>query len=231
MVGYEDDRLQGDETADIFVTFTSNTIEEFFVAYHFVNQLVEGNSVEKVFEPDCKKPIFTRNRLFLHFCLWFLFSNQQYLSVENKQKRQNLLVSYATHLIDVPQLDFACIAGVFPAFLSLKGIDTLSKTFWKEIISRCCKVKQLFLDSNYLPDLVLDLPRDTLNNLVLIHLVGYRHWGFTFEAKYVPEINHEHLNIVLSLKEERFLDVVRPCFASLKKEVSLYVMVTGIEAN
>ena len=231
LVGYEDERLQIDETADIFVMFSYNTIEEFFVSYHFVNRLMEENSVEKVFGADCRKPIFTRNRLFLHFCLWFLFNDQPCISEENKQIGLNMLVSYASHLIDVPQLDFACIAGVFPAFLHLKGIDDLSKMFWKEIISRCCKVKQFLLDSNYLLDFVLDLPRDTMNNLVLIHLVGYRHWGFTFEAKYVPEINPEHLNIVLSLKEETFLDIVRPRFASLRKEISLYVVVTGMESK
>ena len=113
LVGHADDRLQGDETVDICVTFLCRTIEEFFVSYHFIGNLAEGKSVENLFGTKCKKPIFATNVLFLHFCLWFPHSDQQCLPVENSHMGQKMLALDISNRIDACTLDFACIAGVF----------------------------------------------------------------------------------------------------------------------
>ena len=59
LVGFEDDQLQHDVTADIVVTFLHRTIEEFFVSFHCVDNLGAGHTVEDLLGNHSKLPILT----------------------------------------------------------------------------------------------------------------------------------------------------------------------------
>ena len=82
-------------------------------------------------------------------------------------------------------------------------------------------------------ELILDSLRDTLRNVSLIQLLGSRYDTFAFimDTKLVREINSEYLNLVLSLKEARFLDVISPYFISFNKMISVHVVITGMKAR
>ena len=77
LIGHEDFRLIRDETADIFITFSHRSIQEFLGALFFIFSLNEGKTVPNLLGSN-KKSIFFTNPLFLHFCLWFLYSDQEY---------------------------------------------------------------------------------------------------------------------------------------------------------
>ena len=65
LIGNED--LIGDVKADILITFPHQSIQEFFGAFFFVLQLIEGKEIDTLFSNRHKEPILMMNPLFLHF--------------------------------------------------------------------------------------------------------------------------------------------------------------------
>ena len=74
LIGHEDFRLIKDETADIVITFSHRSVQEFLGALFFIFSLNEGETVPNLLGSN-QKSIFFTNPLFLHFCLWFLYSD------------------------------------------------------------------------------------------------------------------------------------------------------------
>ena len=58
LIGHEDFRLIGDETADIYVTFPHRIIQEFLGAFYFIMMLSEGQSIESLLLKNCINYIF-----------------------------------------------------------------------------------------------------------------------------------------------------------------------------
>ena len=94
LIGHEDFRLIRDETADMYVTFPHRSIQEFLGALYFIMMVNGGVSIENLLGSDCKEPIFMMNHLFLHFCLWFMYSARRYFDLQNVERVSDSLTSY-----------------------------------------------------------------------------------------------------------------------------------------
>ena len=72
IIGHEDHRLRGFETADIFITFVHRTIQEFLGSFYFMKMLSDGQTIDSLLHPDHENPIFLYNTMVLEFCAWFI---------------------------------------------------------------------------------------------------------------------------------------------------------------
>ena len=110
LIGHED--MIGDLKADIFITFAHRSIQEFFGAFFFVLQLIEGKEMNTLLHNSHKKPILMMNPLFLHFCFWFLSDkcNEQYFILGNKEDACKMLHSYIYERINCRQVNIREIA-------------------------------------------------------------------------------------------------------------------------
>ena len=136
LIGHEDFCLKLDETADIFVTFAHRSIQEFFGAFFFIWTLSRGNSIEHLlgYQGD---PIFLTNPLFLHFCLWFLKSDQVYFTIENADQIYRNLLDFVKQSIDRSAIGRA-ITATYPA-LDLNGTDKHVEDFTEEVLDIMCR--------------------------------------------------------------------------------------------
>ena len=93
-----------------------------------------GESIESLLGSDCKEPIFMVNPLFLHFCLWLLYSYQTYFHIENKGQVSKTLIDHSRkQLGSVVRLE--TLAKSYPAIEGAVGKnDTLNLKFCKGVL-------------------------------------------------------------------------------------------------
>ena len=159
LIGNEDFRLIGKETADILVTFPHRTLQEFLGSYHLVLRLSEGETMDTLLGPNCEVARFMLDSLFLHFCLWLCFSDQTYVVFENKHLAFHSLRSYVVDRLDVVQFEPEVIKQVFPACdisEALRMNDSLSIEFLRCILVDLQKVKVLMLSEHNPLDFLLE---------------------------------------------------------------------------
>ena len=102
VLGHKDDRLFGDETADIFISFPHTTIQEFLGALYFMLTIDKKQSIQSFL--DCEKAIFMTNPLFHHFCLYFVSKGQKYFKLQKGMVYKNLKL-YLKEKVDLVQQD------------------------------------------------------------------------------------------------------------------------------
>ena len=141
--------LLHDETTDIYVTFIHPSMEEFFGALHFVDEICNERPTEELCGTE---PIFMRNPLFLHFCLWFLYSNQTYFPFTNEQQQhaRQSLTKYTRQCIERFDLMLPKIVESFPAInieAACSKNDQLSLKFFSEILEQYKAVNALVVES------------------------------------------------------------------------------------
>ena len=154
IIGNEDFRLVCEEEADIVLTFVHRTIQEFLGSFYFVLMLSEGEKLENLLNMEERRTIrFMVDPLFLHFCLWFVFSNQKHLPFPNGERP---LYSMSTHVLekfDVIQLDLNIMVELFPAFLSMIN-DPLILDFLAKVLKDLTKTKDILLDVSHPIELI-----------------------------------------------------------------------------
>ena len=159
LIGNEDFRLISKETADILVTFPHRTLQEFLGSYYFVLRLSEDESIDSLLGSECKVARFMLDSLFLHFCLWFCYSDQNYVRFENKQLALHSLRSYVLDRLDIVQFEPGVINHMFPACnisQALKMNDSLRIEFLRGILVDLQKVKVLMLCEDDPLDFILE---------------------------------------------------------------------------
>ena len=242
MVGYEDDQLQHNETADIVITFLHRTIEEFLVSFHCIDNLGKGQRLGDLLGNHSKLPIVTTNPLFLKFCLWFSYSGHKDLNVENRDIAQATLTSFVSEIIDVPQLSFFETADVHFALNlaeSFKTGDKCAEQFWRQVLSGVRNTTQIIFDSADPLLFVLESLFHVLHNVYLIQIAGFKYYrfGLAWDMWKTPSVCLQDLNLVVPFREIsriRDEDIVGclfklGCPPKLKRVVSLFVIVTGME--
>ena len=88
LIGNED--LMGDVKADILITFPHNSIQQYFGAFFFILQLIEGKKIADLLEDSRDKHEHVQNPLFLHFCFWFLSDNDNFVLGAKDTARKNM---------------------------------------------------------------------------------------------------------------------------------------------
>ena len=146
LVGHEDFRLVGHETADVFVTFLHTSIQEFLGGFYFMKMLTDGASIEGLPFIDSMWPIFMVNPLFLYFCLYLLYEKQTYFGFQ-KRNLYEYLRQFMSEKINMTQLH---LERLYPALeinnrnkfktefglnLFYESLELCSRT--TEIMTRC----------------------------------------------------------------------------------------------
>ncbi len=131
LIGNEDSWLLGqDRTADICITFPHRSLQEFWGAFFFVLLVGEKNTVNlSGIKGD--KPYFLMNPLFFHFCLWFLYSDQQHFIFEHKQNVRDTLCVFTSDKIDLPHF----LSFDLEQFPALQNFDELATSFLTDVFA------------------------------------------------------------------------------------------------
>ena len=148
-IGHEDMRLISKLDADILVTFTHRTFQDFLGSLHVIVRLGEGDDIDTLLGTDGAR--LTSDPLFLQFCLWFI--NQNKIPLPNKEKAQKALKTYISAQMNVIQVDLEAMGFVLQSFNFNPQVGTNDQqlvTFSKDIIRDLSAVKCLWLkiDSN-----------------------------------------------------------------------------------
>ena len=149
LIGHEDFRLIRDETADIFITFSHRSIQEFLGALFFIFSLSDGKTVPNLLGSN-QKSIFFTNPLFLHFCLWFLYSDQEYFPLTKKFQVRETLRTYVLKIFRNNEFITSDIAAFYPTMNVREAFerkDILLLSFLEDVLSHYNKVKILVLET------------------------------------------------------------------------------------
>ena len=106
-IGYEDYRLFGDETADIFIGFPHRSLQEFFGSFYFIWSLNSGKSIVDLIGVTCQHPPFLISPIILQFSLWF--SGTKDIFSNSPTETYHTIKSYISDKISHLQLDLKTI--------------------------------------------------------------------------------------------------------------------------
>ena len=82
--------------------------------------------------------------LFLHFCLWFMFSDQKYFSFPDKDRVFNSIFTCVLEKFDTTQLDLVLMGEMFPAFDITRTTDPLILEFFAKVLKYLKKRKNWY---------------------------------------------------------------------------------------
>ena len=167
LIGHEDFRLIKDETADIVITFSHRSIQEFLGALFFIFSLSEGLSITDLLGPN-QKSIFFTNSLFLHFCLWFLYSDQEYFPLTKKCQARETLRTYGLKICRNNEFITSDIAAFYPTMdvrEAFERNDNLLLNFLEDVFSHYSELKIIVLESTDPIAWILTSMRPVLNSI------------------------------------------------------------------
>ena len=229
--GHEDYRLESDETADIVLSFTHTSIEEFLGALGFLQRLDDGENIEDILRNQSQGSLFLARPLFLHFCLYFLESDQSDFQLTKVQNIKESLKMYFVKRTDVAQLDFCQIGLFYPALeIGMEGRDKIVTAFLKDVLSNCKRVRYLTI-GNYDPVTIFDFMKNVLSQVHVLRITNDTQWqigGFltqtysTYNRK--RTYSSDHLNIdIMSPDPRGIVRTLRPLIKNIGKSVALYL--------
>ena len=129
-----------------------------------MQELKKGKNLDSL-RGDYSEPLFVKNPLFFHFCLWFLYHSGAYFDFGNMDQECDVLQKYILHKLDTRSLIFQDIVRRYPA-INIEEIlekkDKLRSQFFGNILSKCHNVRTLQLESSNSLDWVLKSVRQVL---------------------------------------------------------------------
>ena len=191
LIGHEDAQLLiRDETADIFVTFSHRSIQEFLGAFCFIQLLNEGKTLEMLCGKKHTSKFFLQTPLFVHFCVW-LCSGQTYFPFENTEHIRKSLARHVTEQIfpelNVPSFD---IAGAY------NKSDEIRLLFFGDVLANCNKAKVVVLDRKDPVDWVLTAMCSVLKGIITVHVKGVLHVSVLDRSNIILRIKQWDDNLV-----------------------------------
>ena len=146
LIGQEDFRLIRNDATDIIITFSHRSLQEFLGALFFILALGEGESVESLLGFS-QKSIFFTNPFFLHFCLWFLYSDQKHLVLSDKNTIREKLRNYVLERFKSELIlsDIAAFYPILDAREVWKNKDKGLLSFLEDILSHYCSNKIIIM--------------------------------------------------------------------------------------
>ena len=180
LIGHENFRLIGDETADIMVTFPHRSLQEFLGAFYFVLLLNEGVSIDTLLGVHCKKPIFMTNPLFLQFAIRIADNLKSMVSTTERVDIQKILSAHAAKVAVGSTLDMADFKSEFP---TVREEPTDKFCFCiLDLLPFCHSVEHLILSNSYKKiGRVMYALRPNFKQLKSIHIPRPRRmWNLNF---------------------------------------------------
>ena len=167
LIGHEDFRLVGHETADVVVTFAHRSIEQFLGAFHITQRFAAGDSVST--------SLLVESIMF-HFCIWLIIENDTNV-VTDKTRAFSLLQANTNMSLDAPVLDFSILESLSSVLSfrdAFKRKDATVIKFLEYSLSHCYRIQHLTLStadpiSNVLQSLRLSGPLPV--QLKSIHII------------------------------------------------------------
>ena len=162
-----------DEAADIFVTLSLRSLEEFLGAFSFVQELNDGISIEHLLGPACDEPIFMTNPLFLHFCLWFLFNSEKYFTFTNKDDICRTLQRFISANLKRSRLSLPNLAKKYQAMNIIDVFEKGDQSVWDFFIgvfSQCREVRTFVMGEEGPLEGILTLTRPMLGSVMYVHV-------------------------------------------------------------
>ena len=163
LIGSQDSKLFGNETADIFVIFPHTTIQEFLGAFYSIFMINEQESIPTFMNPD--KPILLTNCSFYQFCMNFVNSSQAYFVFE-KEKIDSMLKEFLKQKLDVVQLSTYGLYNLFPASVQE---EFEPKTLF-DILAMCISIRDVITHEDLEKDIFVPEFLDMPNLLLLVNV-------------------------------------------------------------
>ena len=171
LIGHEDFRLIGDESADILVTFPHHSLQEFLGAFYFVLMLNEGVDVDTLLGKFWRKPIFLINPLFLQFSVWIASNLETVFSVREAVNLKEVLLAHTVKILDRSDFDVNEIERKFP---NISTENTRFTFYVPDILAHCRNVENLTISRRDLIDPALFALRPLFKHLKSIHFPNLR---------------------------------------------------------
>ena len=160
LIGNEDaHRLIGDETADIWVTFSHRAIQEFLGALYFCVMLDEGQQTGTIPGRYDAKRILMINPLFLQFCLWLVHNGKTYFNFERGDDMYNHLRDFFVTKLNREELDLMYMREAYETLnvkLAYDRNDKLHLNFLSNIFANCDRTSHLIISEDDPLDWVLN---------------------------------------------------------------------------
>ena len=234
-------KLRGTSTADINVSFAHQSMKEYLGAFHFIQELDEMEEKDmKSLQGDHAEPIFMRNPLFLHFCLWFLYKSEKqereerHFEFQNIESVRDTMQNYFVKQIDVTTLVAEEVAKKFHV-MNLEEIhekqDELRLQFFQDILSKCSKVKVLQFENKNLLDWVLKSMRPVLPSMTCItvkdcFVMSRDHDLITIDRDYDPDtdisVDRSHKEKLESCEARNAISILGNYVGDLGEKLSLH---------
>ena len=226
IIGHEDYRLRGSETADIFITFVHRTIQEFLGSFYFVQVLSKGKQIDSLLPHGCKEPICMSNQMIIEFCIWFLSDSSNSLPLVEISIARQVLKSIILQHIDFPQINLCELSLLYPSLflpMFVLGKNGPTSKFCSKILKECKTVKEFsHLGSNFW---VLKEMKNHLKYLTSIVMIEEKEFSPSFEDMW----NNLHIVIRYDAYPDEDIDTILEYSKLCGKHPSLYLINTGQE--
>ena len=202
LIGNED--LIGDVRADILITFAHRSIHEFFGAFFFVLQLIEGSDIGSILQ-KADDSIVMKNPLFLHFSFWFLSEKceAEYFFLSERGKARETLHSFIySRIHGVLGTEFT---KMFPAIdfgSALQTNDNVNLEHFEQILKRFNKIKYLVVGADNSVEWILNHILPTCHALKVVTESEF-HESLHCVLPICEAVNGNKVNILLSEKAYR----------------------------
>ncbi len=209
-------------TADILITFPHRSLQEFLASGFFILSLQEGCSIEELLGPNCEKPPFMANPLFLKFCLFFLNGAQDTVGIKNKDSVVERLTDFVSKRIDRPQLHLRDIRALYPALDLMKPQDEAHSEFFSQILESLINTQELDLEQ-HIPDFLVKFAQSRVNKL--------RRFNYEVPILNVPATKADELLLALGNGSIMYVaDALVQAAAECGRQVHLYLDITTCDS-
>ena len=239
LIGHEDGfLLLQNAAADILVTFPHRSIQEFLGAFYFITMLYKGANIDRLRGINYAEPIFMRNPLFLHFCLW-LVRFCSHFPIRKGRIMYEAMRSYVLERIDFAQLYLREASISYPALDFSRAYvmrDLIIRSFLEDVLLHCQQTVHLIMTfysiKSTLTSLRHLLPRVTSMD---VRLIGIDSRGFvtTSSLDRLREDRHDCVKICLDCygTEQTIQDIIEIVATYTKKNISLTLMLKGDDSS
>ena len=168
IIGHEDFRLLSDPTADVVVTFTHSSMQDFLGAFYFTH----ANDREIPLPVDHFSPLH-KNALLLQFILWLLsdICNKDFFKFSRRHIIYTWIKRKLVKSLNHSQIHLEELKTTLPSFSIYDAVKSLSADLLnlaRNVFSACDKTKELYWVSDYSPGFIHKIFLETFPNLQVI---------------------------------------------------------------